>query len=104
MENYTKGKWTVEECKMPEYRIQSGPTIICWTGFAERPSDLPLEERKANARLIAAAPDLLEACEEYQRVIEKAKDCLTGDICSDIGLYELDVIIEAAISKAVNKT
>jgi len=48
----------------------------------------------------ALDPILLEACKKYQKVSEKAKDCLTGDTCSDIGLYELDVIVEAAITKA----
>lgn len=37
------------------------PCVIGWTGFDS--CGLPLKEQAANARLIAAAPDLLEALE-----------------------------------------
>ena len=38
------------------------PCIVDWTGFDG--CDLPLNQRIANARLIAAAPDLLEALKD----------------------------------------
>ena len=66
MENFkgTPGPWAVGGTRdffqvgtadAPDGR----PCIVFWTGFDS--SDQPVEEQRANARLIAAAPDLLEA-------------------------------------------
>jgi len=59
---------------------------------------------EANAQFIVRAcnnfDDLLEALKEYQQVIERAKDLLTGDSCNDIGIYDLDEIVKAAIAQA----
>ena len=59
---HTKGPWKVIESKLVEKLsiIEIDGDLI----FAELSSgdSVPTEEHKANARLIAAAPDLLEAC------------------------------------------
>src|SRR5690606_34916092 len=54
------------------YEIEAGPShdpvkIVKWGGIG-RPSS---ETGQGNARLIAAAPDLLEACEAMVRVTDK---------------------------------
>jgi len=60
----------------------------------------PPDEQKANADLFAAAPDLLAACEELEAFLEVVKDSWTGDQCNDLGLYDLQEILAAAIAKA----
>jgi hypothetical protein len=63
-------------------------------------------EAEANARLISAAPDLLEACEAHQEQIlhqNSCKDCLSKvELC--VEQYELaaksDRLRIAAIAKA----
>lgn len=57
MSQYTKGKWTVD----PTYdwvRDKTGRVVANCTGH---------EDQKANAHLIAAAPDLYEACKLAMR-------------------------------------
>ncbi len=74
----TKGKWEVESIKgIPEYVVVGGEsrTIIFWTGFHDRPSDIPVSEREANARLIAVAPELLQACIKAVEPLSEGEDC-----------------------------
>ena len=63
---HTKGPWSAFIGKNGTIAIDIGakpsgtmPCIVNWTGFSD--SDLSIAQCKANARLIAAAPDLLEA-------------------------------------------
>ena len=60
MSEHTPGPWIVEMGKDRDYAIldKSGDMIATvWSAVFPEPEDEP------NARLIAAAPDLLEACE-----------------------------------------
>ena len=54
-DKYTPGPWAAigTDVKTPGPRSR----ILCWTGLPE----IALDEARANARLIAAAPDLLAA-------------------------------------------
>lgn len=69
-------------------------TVHCYQQYA-----LP-GEAAANARLIAAAPDLLEACKELLRAVD--------DVYTATGYFKLSdtseqrLKIEAAIAKATN--
>lgn len=59
MSEYTKGEWIVEHGPFGtfdvEYRTKDDGGLICVCGTDK--------DSEANARLIAAAPDLLSACE-----------------------------------------
>ena len=92
---YTKGKWRLNNYHHPYQYIVShgddndndafpGQRKICdiW--------DWNTKKGKVNACLIAAAPDLLAACERMRRRADTGKSITQGDID----------ILEAAIAKA----
>ena len=56
---FTPGPWTVNG-NTPEVMGPTGPPVVSWTGFDDSFRDR--REHLANARLIASAPELLEAC------------------------------------------
>ena len=63
--SHTKGPWRIQE----QIDKETGMVYLSghnWIGFAgiivEMDGGLPSKEGQANARLIAAAPELLEAC------------------------------------------
>lgn len=61
MDKHTPGPWTVEG---PLVKVESehGVVAVIATGTLQAAS--PIGVIRANARLIAAAPDLLAACEQ----------------------------------------
>lgn len=65
---YTKGEWTVESFDRDElgaWRLRAdGQSIMRLSGF-----QTPIEN-KANAHLIASAPDLYEACNTFQTALK----------------------------------
>lgn len=70
---HTSGPWVFDEVRTDcgrAFRIGSGEMLTAGKGcciiYDDYPGN-PDNERKANARLIAAAPDLLEALEEISR-------------------------------------
>lgn len=61
---HTPGPWSVNECHVYRYDDEYDETICDTSGApteAAFMSDVP-DRAEANARLIAAAPELLEAC------------------------------------------
>jgi hypothetical protein len=69
---HTKGEWKTKSFwhkkLIPAISISTKEINICWIRFdvwAKRK-----EEAEANAKLIAAAPDLLEALQEIKRKLE----------------------------------
>ena len=58
---HTPGPWRtdVRDPAFVNYDVRTDDTIICTMGI-----EMPTEEEAANARLIAAAPELLEALED----------------------------------------
>ena len=104
--NYTKGKWQVlpEEvdkdyirvrgtCIGGRYKIANVPTPT-YDNVHERESD----ETRANARLIAAAPEMLEALIESVIFIENVSE---GMDISNLKHYQNKVaIIEKATGKS----
>lgn len=83
---HTKGKW---------YAVDSSGTVIAAKGEKYTTICKVLnisEEGDANAKLIAAAPDMLEALIEAKRMYEEVQPCGGWQ-----GVYEM---IESAIKKA----
>jgi hypothetical protein len=76
---HTPGPWTVESVNSEalhdiclDYRIPgAGHPVLIATVFDDenpgRPGDISTIEAEANARLMAAAPDLLAACELWDQ-------------------------------------
>ena len=101
MAEHTPGPWTVgnellREDERPVHGGESGEGIIAlvWPWGDDEVGE---QDREANARLIAAAPDLLEAAEaviaEWRRYIEDEIDV------ADMAQGSLTVLL-AAIAKA----
>jgi hypothetical protein len=97
---YTPGPWRI----LPEYHtaINSGKKHIAMVNFfksSDKETCVDEEEHKANAQLIHASPDLLEACKETVNTIEMiAIGYLNGDI-KDIVMGEVQRL-HAVITKA----
>lgn len=67
--------------------------------IADIPMDLSAHPH--NARLIAAAPELLEALEELERIVSgPISDALTGDALAEAGAYTALENAISAIAKA----
>ena len=88
MSDYTKGPWGI-------MKGDHGPMIFsgeCGRGVAMLARQVTTAEREANARLIAAAPELLEALIDCRRALARAN--FTQELS----------IVDAAIAKAKGET
>src|SRR4051812_30070296 len=96
---HTKGKWSF----YPKYQgehivsIKSGNTVVADV-MGETSEEVTKEEALSNAKLIAAAPDLLEALEQV-KMLHLDNECNYPE--GTIG-FRLNKIIEAAIKKATS--
>lgn len=101
MSNYTLGPWTIPEkvvawekddrgCVYWDFPVRIGALDTCVRGETKK-------EAEANARLIAAAPDLLEA-------LKRVEHYLQGDRTGrDFEESDVVGIVQAAIAKAEGK-
>lgn len=72
--------------------IAKGGTIVCGLGcYGEIKPWKPFTNYEANARLIAAAPDLLEACQAMLDEYEAGRS---------VPVFEIRQIVRAAVAKA----
>lgn len=103
MNTHTPGPWRIASFeKRPSLclRVWSGEVEVCQINHWGNPErDLtrdpkPTGQAEANARLIAAAPDLLAACQAYVRARNDG-----GISMADLASIA-DGLIRAAISKA----
>ena len=81
MRTHTPGPWTISPTGLAVY---AGPAVIEFTGCDS------YEQRHANARLIAAAPDLLEALrliveEPSYELLDTHKACALEAITKAVG-------------------
>jgi len=88
--DYTKGKW-ISEYHNGSWKIKSGEKTI---GEIYLSPELENDEDEANAQLICAAPDLLEAVRLYLTIISD-EGCIP-----DFEQIELDDIMRGAFKKA----
>ena len=67
MTKHTPGPWIVSGSEMSDVRDQDNYMVACAFHVRYNYRDRPVREAAANARLIAAAPDLLYALKEFLR-------------------------------------
>ena len=65
----TKGSWSIEE-KGASILDNTGKSLVCWYGVATSTFWKDEEELKANSKLLAAAPELIEALQEMVKMWE----------------------------------
>lgn len=112
MSGYTKGPWEYEWSTSPYYsdgEVISGDkkiAIVCGSNYGEwrDADDCGEAEFQANAALIAAAPDLLEALEQLFRIGDVYPSAIEHDAYGEEGgkmdLEQWTDLAKAAIAKA----
>lgn len=100
---HTPGPWKIgseHTSAQDEIECQNGTTIaVVWTrrGYGPRPCFKDNPEGISNARLIAAAPDLLEACKVAMDFIDSGN---SGKFFSRSEVNEVVLKLQAAHHKA----
>lgn len=91
---FTPGPWVMKYHGNGVVEVLDGDDlpIVNWVGFDD--STKTLETRKANALLIAAAPDLLEILKTVLRQLERLRNC------NNHAPWQLIEEVSAAIAKA----
>ncbi len=94
--SHTPGPWVIDEFYTQGgfYKIRAADSALCHVHSFTEDGGLPTEEESANARLIAAAPELLEACKGVYDEHEHDHDRTTCWVCTKL---------RAAIAKAEPK-
>lgn len=70
---HTPGPWEYDGLSYVSRNSREGEMIAHvrgWGWLQKKGEDAGIEEQNANGRLLAAAPDLLEACKEFVRKCE----------------------------------
>lgn len=92
---FTKGPWMVSPYNLTGiFDEKKRPIAVAYEGVHS--FDIELEERKANARLISAAPELYEALHSLKHEIEFLRT--VGAIAG--GSFEALAELEGALAKA----
>ena len=98
--SYTKGEWTVDSDKMghPDRAIFVATTqkTICKLNRADA-------EAEANARLMAAAPKLLQACKDVLWEFEHKTQIAFNEQCEQHCIAQLKAVIAEAESEVENE-
>lgn len=94
----TPGPWIVKQTSSGNPFVYEGATGKTVAGVALVKKDCDREESEANARLIAAAPELLAALERTADVLEYYNE--NKGPTRDSALCDLFAIARAAIAKA----
>lgn len=101
---HTPGPWKLDENYISPARNERGRDCLIETSkidleLNQGPGVLPFEEALANARLIASAPDMLNALEEFL-VFAETWNGMMDELDGGEELTELRQKIEAVVSKA----
>lgn len=77
MSGHTPGPWTVEPGLLSAFHFEA---VVCWRAREER---LTGKTIRANARLIAAAPEMLDHIREWAAIdcSEYPQHCPHDDLC-----------------------
>lgn len=97
--SHTPGPWTVLRCLHGWY-IGPHPKWVCTVHDDTRPPS-SLERKRADVALIAASPDLLDACEQMIANFERWLE--TGEPADDAESERLFSLMKAAVRKARGK-
>jgi hypothetical protein len=94
--SHTPGPWTAKIYKQViEIIGPKGEVIVRWPGFDG--SSVSGRKNKANARLIAAAPDLLKACIAAQNALRSYQyGNSSPDLAKEVADFASAVITKAA--------
>jgi len=93
--SHTPGPWVVSDGEFTDgfvEAVNNGPNTIAGI--------MPVPERSANARLIAAAPELLEACKEARNCLASALQAMEDE---GLGVYAADNLAMKALDAAIAK-
>lgn len=103
---HTPGPWTTDgnyvvPCE-DFSKAQPGTLFVALCGISS--SYRTAEETKANATLIASAPELLDACQEAQKLIELARPYFPKSMhdSDKFALENANAMIGRAIAKATS--
>src|SRR5688572_9800494 len=87
---YTPGPWTLDEVRTSSgraFRIGTGEMLVAGKGcciiYDDYPSGDKSKQREANARLIAAATDLFDACASVWAALADNPDPLMQEIAAE---------------------
>ena len=97
---HTPGPWKVKNIGSECY--VEGATFVCDMQMSDCDGQGDREMALANARLIAAAPDLLEACKKYQQAIAllyELNPSIEITLGSGLALKQAEETGQAAIAK-----
>lgn len=97
MSKYTKGPWEIQEVKtscgrcfkIDEHGKNSDHSVIaCIYDDSTTLNERPHIEHEANAQLISAAPELLEACKRFVKNSPCSNGCKANDMTCDTQFAE----------------
>ena len=89
--NYTKGEWKVEDAT----QVVVGERLVANTGGYSTNYTLEREQNEANARLIAAAPDMYEALKDIIEQAEKTHFPIGADLANSIRVFGKQAIAKS---------
>lgn len=80
---HTKGKWDYRETDGGEYDIHAN-NILNWVAVLKQPPEMGSEEVLANAKLIAAAPEMLGALKKIAHLGDDLCKCPACRISKEV--------------------
>jgi hypothetical protein len=98
-------KWGIYPESFEEIAIKEGETLVCmvYKPICEsEETEQRANSAEANARLIAAAPELLEAAQKIAELSDRCNNAMLPQSVQDL-LKHIEEISKSAINKATNQ-